>query len=206
MQPLLFYTTSVVLFKRKKQLPDKGTEKNILAQLRKTETFERGFSDLVQTYQERLYWHIRSIVGNHHAADEVLQNTFIKIYKGMANFRGESALYTWMHRIATNESLTFCKQQQKRATIALEDAPQVAWSAQSTTSGLEGSAITQLLQQALATLPKKQQQVFQWRYYDAMPYKEMAAQTNTSVGALKASYHHAVKKIEAYVLQHLPMG
>lgn len=192
------------MFKRKKQLPDKGTEKNILAQLRKSETFERGFSDLVQTYQERLYWHIRSIVGDHHGADEVLQNTFIKIYKGLAKFRGDAALYTWMHRIATNESLTYCKQQQKRATIALEDAPKTQLQGQQTTGGLESTTITKLLQQALATLPQKQQQVFQWRYYDAMTYKEMAARSSTSVGALKASYHHAVKKIEAYVVQHLP--
>ncbi len=192
------------MFKRKKQSPDKGTEKNILAQLRKSETFERGFSNLVQRYQERLYWHIRSIVGDHHAADEVLQNTFIKIYKGIANFRGDAALYTWMHRIATNESLSHCKQRQRRATVALEDAPPARLQEQPSTDGLAGNAIAALLQQALATLPEKQQQVFQWRYYDAMPYKEMAQRSSTSVGALKASYHHAVKKIEAYVLQHLP--
>lgn len=191
----------MALFRRKKPSVDKGTEKNILAELRKPQTFERGFSVLVQTYQERLYWHIRSIVGDHHAADEVLQNTFIKVYKGLKGFRGDAALYTWMHRIATNESLTYCKQQQRRATVALEELPALQPSAE---DGLGGEAIAQLLQQALQTLPQKQQQVFQWRYYDAMSYKEMATRSNTSVGALKASYHHAVKKIEAYVLQHFP--
>lgn len=189
------------MFKRKKQPPDKGTEKNILTQLRKSQTFEQGFSNLVQTYQERLYWHIRSIVGDHHAADEVLQNTFIKVYKGLANFRGEAALYTWMHRIATNESLSYCKQQQRRATVGLEDAPVLQ---ESSGADLGSDTITALLQRALDTLPQKQQQVFQWRYYDEMSYKEMAERSNTSVGALKASYHHAVKKIEAYVVQHLP--
>lgn len=192
------------MFKQKKQPPDKGTEKNILLQLRKPQTFERGFSVLVQTYQERLYWHIRSVVGDHHATDEVLQNTFIKVYKGVANFRGDAALYTWMHRIATNESLSFLKKRQRQAMVALEDAPAIQWEGSTNTAHFGGDEIAQLLENALGTLPEKQRQVFHWRYYDAMSYKEMASRSKTSVGALKASYHHAVKKVEAYLLQHVP--
>ncbi len=180
---------------------NKDTEKKILSQLRKSQSFEQGFSELVKTYQERLYWHIRSMVGQHHEADEVLQNTFIKIYKGIKNFRGEAALYTWMHRIATNESLSHLKKQQRRATVALEDGGGNLQQ-QSSTDGLNGDQITQLLQAALNTLPEKQRQVFIWRYYENLTYQEIAQQSGTSVGGLKASYHHAVKKIEAFVLRH----
>lgn len=182
---------------------NKDTEKKILSQLRKPQSFEQGFSALVQTYQERLYWHIRSMVGDHHAADEVLQNTFIKIYKGIKNFRGEAALYTWMHRIATNESLSYLKKRKRRATVALEDGPAGVLASKGSTDGLNGDQITQLLQRALETLPEKQQQVFIGRYYDNLSYKELSSRSGTSVGGLKASYHHAVKKIEAFVLQYI---
>ncbi len=182
---------------------NKDTEKKILSQLRKPQSFEQGFSALVQTYQERLYWHIRSIVGEHHEADEVLQNTFIKIYKGFKNFRGDAALYTWMHRIATNESLTHLKKQQRQATIALDESPSGAWANQGSADSLDGDQITRLLQQALSLLPEKQQQVFLWRYYEDLSYQEISKRSGTSVGGLKASYHHAVKKIEAFVLQYI---
>ncbi|MGH1335420.1 MAG: RNA polymerase sigma factor [Aureispira sp.] len=182
---------------------NKDTEKKILSQLRKSQSFEQGFSALVQTYQERLYWHIRSIVGQHHEADEVLQNTFIKIYKGLKNFRGEAALYTWMHRIATNESLSYLKKQKRRATVALDESPAGTLSNQGSTDSLDGDQITRLLQRALETLPNKQQQVFLWRYYENLSYQEISNRSGTSVGGLKASYHHAVKKIETFVLQYI---
>ncbi len=184
----------------KHQEHNKDTEKKILSQLRKAQSFEQGFSSLVQTYQERLYWHIRSMVGQHHEADEVLQNTFIKIYKGIQKFRGDAALYTWMHRIATNESLSHLKKQQRRAIVALDEQ---TGKHLGSTDSLDGDQITQLLQRALATLPQKQQQVFIWRYYEDLTYQEIAKRSGTSVGGLKASYHHAVKKIEAFVLQYI---
>lgn len=187
----------------KNQEHNKDTEKKILSQLRKSQSFEQGFSNLVQTYQERLYWHIRSIVGQHYDADEVLQNTFIKIYKGIKNFREEAALYTWMHRIATNESLGHLKKQQRKATVALEDGLIGTLANQSTVDSLDGDQIALLLQRALDTLPSKQQQVFRWRYYENLSYQEIAERSGTSVGGLKASYHHAVKKIEAFVLQYI---
>ncbi|WMX15033.1 MULTISPECIES: RNA polymerase sigma factor [unclassified Aureispira] len=182
---------------------NKDTEKKILSQLRKPESFEKGFRFLVQTYQERLYWHIRQMVNLHDDADEVLQNTFIKTYRGIKNFRGDAQLYTWMYRIATNEALTFLKKKKKYATVDLDNEEGSLIGSLEADKYFDGNQATILLQEALKQLPEKQRQVFIFRYYDELSYNEISIILGTSVGGLKASYHHAVKKIEAYVRNNI---
>lgn len=172
-------------------------EAKILELLDSKMTFERGFQLLVQQYKERLYWHIRRMVVQHADTDDVLQNTFIKVYKGLPKFKRQSKLYTWLYRIATNEALTFLKKQRQNHSIDDED---LALSRRlKADQYFEGDRAQRLLQEALATLPDKQRLVFNMRYFEEMPYKDIASVVDTSVGALKASYHHAVKKIESYV-------
>ena len=178
---------------------NKDTEKKILSQLRKPQSFEKGFRLLVQTYQERLYWHARQLVNVHDDADEVLQNTFIKVYRGIKNFRGEAQLYTWMYRITTNEALTFLKKKKRRATVGLDNEKSGLIERLEADKYFDGDRATILLQEALKQLPEKQRQVFVFRYYDELSYNEISEIVGTSVGGLKASYHHAVKKIEVYV-------
>ncbi|BDS14423.1 RNA polymerase sigma factor [Aureispira anguillae] len=182
---------------------NKDTEKKILSQLRTPQSFEKGFRNLVQSYQERLYWHIRQMVNGHNDADEVLQNTFIKIYKGIKNFRGDSKLYTWLYRIATNECITFLKKKKKYATIDLDHEEGGLVNTLQADNYFDGDKATLLLNQALNCLPDKQRQVFVLRYFDELTYKEMSELLETSVGGLKASYHHAVKKIELFVKENL---
>ena len=154
---------------------------------------------LIQKYQQKLYWHIRKIVISHDDTDDVLQNTFIKTWKGLANFKEESQLYTWLYRIATNEALTFLKQKQKNNTTSIHPIEyQLSKSLESDTF-FSGDEIQLKLQKAILTLPEKQRLVFNMRYYDEMPYEEMSNILETSVGALKASYHKAAKKIEEYL-------
>jgi len=182
---------------------NKGTEKKILSQLRESQSFDKGFRFLVETYQERLYWHIRKMVNLHDDADEVLQNTFIKVYRGIAKFRGDAQLYTWMHRIATNEALTFIKKKKKRATVDLDNEESGLIETLEADRYFDGDKATILLQAALEELPTKQRQVFAFRYHDELSYNEISKIVGTSVGGLKASYHHAVKKIEAYVRENM---
>jgi RNA polymerase sigma factor (sigma-70 family) len=171
----------------------------LLELLRADATFERGFRLLLARYRERLYWHIRRLVLVHDDADDVLQNTFIKIYRGILQFEGKSKLYTWLYRIATNEALTFLEQQARQrgpGQTSLDDGGLLAERLQAD-SWFDGDDLQRRLQLAIARLPEKQRLVFTLRYYDEMPYEEMAALLDTSVGALKASFHHAVKKVEA---------
>ena len=171
----------------------------ILALIAKPETVERGFRLLLQTYQSRLYSALYHILQNHEDTDEVLQNTFIKVYKHIANFRQESQLYTWLYRIATNESLTFLKQKKRANTISIHTIEyQLSKSLESDTF-FTGDRIQLKLQQAILTLPEKQRIVFNMRYYDETPYEQMSEILETSVGALKASYHIAAKKIEEHL-------
>ena len=170
----------------------------IVEMLRNAATLEQGFRLLMHKYQEKVYWHIRRIVENHEDTDDVLQNTFVKAYRGFANFEGRSSLYTWLYRIATNEALTQKKNQRQKATQSLEEF-QVGSTDQADHDFDEEKAV-QKLKHALEELPEKQRIVFNMRYYDEMSYQEMSDILDTSVGALKASYHHAVKKIEAYLL------
>lgn len=175
-------------------------EKKILAELRTSSSFEKGFRLLVQTYQERLYWHIRKMLDTHDNADEVLQNTFIKIYKGIDNFRGDAQLYTWLYRIATNECLTFLSQKKKHQFhLDIDDYQNGVANTLEADDYFDENQATVLLKEAIETLPDKQRQVFVLRYYDELSYNEIAEILETSVGGLKASYHHAVKKIESFV-------
>jgi len=178
---------------------NKDTEKKILLLLSNSQSSEKGFRMLVQTYQERLYWHIRQMVESHDDTDEVLQNTFIKIYKGIKNFRGEAKLYTWLYRIATNECLTFLKKKQRHKVVALDNEESGLVNTLKAENYFEGDQAMLLLRKALETLPEKQKQVFVLRYFDELSYKDISAMLDVSVGGLKASYHHAVKKIEAFV-------
>lgn len=174
-------------------------DSQLLEQL-KSETYkEKAFKTLLSLYKERLYWHIRNIVKSHDDTDDVLQNTFIKIYKNINNFKGDSKLFSWMYRIATNESITFINKNAKRLQITSEEVQQIAINNLTTDVYFEGDAIQLKLQQAIATLPQKQQLVFNMKYFEDIKYKDMAEILDTSEGALKASYHIAVKKIEDYL-------
>jgi RNA polymerase sigma-70 factor (ECF subfamily) len=173
------------------------SDDQILDLLRSEQTFERGFRALMAQYRERLYWHIRRIVLSHDDTDDVLQNTFIKIYRGILQFEGKSKLYTWLYRIATNEAITFLQSKARNASTSLDDTGNLAHTRLQADDWFDGDAVQQKLQHAIAQLPDKQRIVFNLRYYEEMPYEEMSAMLDTSVGALKASFHHAAKKIEA---------
>jgi len=176
------------------------TENKILNLLSTKDGYERGFSLLVKTYQERLYWHIRGMLGQHDDADEVLQKTFIKVFKGIAGFQRNSKLYTWLYRIASNESLSFLAKKQKIRLESLDDNEGSDAHKLSADVYIDNSETDKLLGEAIALLPDKQRQVFLLRYYDEMSYQDISEISGTSVGALKASYHHAAKKIEYYIL------
>ncbi|MBN4047177.1 sigma-70 family RNA polymerase sigma factor [bacterium AH-315-P13] len=174
-------------------------EKELLSQLKSAQTQEKAFRELITLYKERLYWHIRKIVISHDDSDDVLQNTFIKIYKNINNFKGDSKLYSWMYRIATNEAITHLNKNAKRLQITNEAVQEYAINNLKADVYFEGDEIQLKLQKAIATLPKKQQLVFNMKYFDNIKYKDMSEVLETSEGALKASYHFAVKKIEEYI-------
>ncbi|MCL6294395.1 RNA polymerase sigma factor [Jejuia spongiicola] len=171
----------------------------LLEQLKSEAHKEQAFKTLLTLYRERLYWHIRNIVKSHDDTDDVLQNTFIKIYKNINTFKGDSKLFSWMYRIATNESITFINKNAKRLQVTNEEVQQIAINNLTTDVYFEGDAIQLKLQQAIATLPQKQQLVFNMKYFENIKYKDMSDILETSEGALKASYHIAVKKIEDYL-------
>lgn len=160
---------------------------------------EAAFRELLQLYKERLYWHIRKIVISHDDADDVLQNTFIKVYRSIDKFKGESQLYSWLYRIATNESITHLNKNAKRLKLSNEEHQANAINNLTADVYFEGDEIQLKLQKAIATLPQKQRLVFNMKYFDNLKYKDIAAILETSEGALKASYHIAVKKIESYL-------
>lgn len=174
-------------------------DKELLAAFREEATRERAFAKIIKKYQERLYWHVRRLVVNHEDANDVLQNVFIKIWTYLDNFREESNLYTWMYRIATNEALTFIEKEKKRTSVSLSDHETGLANRLTAEKGFDANKLEWRLQQAIQSLPDKQRVVFLLRYYDEMPYEEMSKVTDTSVGALKASYHHAVKKVEEFL-------
>jgi RNA polymerase sigma factor (sigma-70 family) len=177
-------------------------DKELLVQFNDPATKERGFTAIIKKYQEKLYWHIRRMVVEHEDANDILQNMFIKVWKGLENFREDSQLYTWMYRIATNECLTFIEQQKKRKTVSLSNEETGLSNQLRAEKNFDINKAEWKLQLAMQQLPEKQKAVFNLRYYDEMPYDEMSRVLETSEGALKASYHHAVKKIEDYILNH----
>lgn len=173
----------------------------ILADFRNEDTRDSAFTRLVRKYQERLYWHIRRMVVEHEDTNDILQNVFIKVWKNLSEFRQEANLYTWMYRIATNETLTWLDQQKKRSSVPITDGESDLSNRLIAQKGFDEKKLEWRLQQAIQSLPEKQRAVFALRYYDEMPYEEMAIVLETSVGALKASYHHAVKKVETFLTQ-----
>lgn len=174
-------------------------EKEFIKQLLDPKTQNVAFQKLVSDYQKPLYSHIRNIVLDHDDANDVLQNTFIKVFQYLKNFKGESKLFSWMYRIATNEALTFLNQKAKLYGITSEVLQNRAIDNLKADTYFDGNEIQLKLQKAIVTLPEKQQLVFKMKYFEELKYEEIAEILGTSVGALKASYHHAVKKIELYV-------
>lgn len=173
-----------------------NVEATLVARLRSPHTREVAFRELVNQYQRPLYYHIRGIVLNHDDADDVLQNTFIKVFRGIDGFKEESKLYTWLYRIATNESISFLNQKTKKYQVTSEALVQSATENLAADVYFEGGEFEVALQKAIHQLPPKQQLVFKIKYFEDMTYEDLSEILETSVGALKASYHHAVKKIE----------
>ena len=174
----------------------------LLAEFREPAKKEAAYTALIRKYQERLYWHIRRMVVDHDDANDVLQNVFIRVWNGLENFKEESQLYTWLYRIATNESLTFLESQKKRTAVSLSEVESGLSNKIKADRHFDPNKLEWKLQLAIQQLPEKQRVVFTLRYYDEMPYEQMSKVLETSEGALKASYHHAVKKIEDYILNH----
>jgi RNA polymerase sigma-70 factor (ECF subfamily) len=174
-------------------------EITFIEKLQNVRTKEQAFRELVTTYKERLYWHIRKIVISHDDADDVLQNTFIKIFRGIDNFKQESQLFSWMYRIATNESISFINKRAREKNVDISDYQQQLTSNLSSDNMFTGDEIHLILQKAIKTLPTKQQLVFNMKYFDDLKYKQISAILNTSEGALKASYFHAVRKVEEFI-------
>lgn len=176
-------------------------DKELLVKVRNPETRGYGFNLLVRAYQQRVYWLVRKMVIDHDDADDITQEVFIKVHKAIDQFREDSQLYTWIYRIATNECLSFLNRKKRRFFLPIEDVAGQLTATIDSTPGLEGDEIQIKLQKALLKLPDKQRLVFNMRYYDELSYEDMAEITKTSVGALKASYHHAVKKIEDFLTE-----
>ena len=176
-----------------------NNEDLLLSQLKSPSTREKAFRELITLYKERLYWHIRKIVISHDDTDDVLQNTFIKVFRSIDKFKGDSKLFSWMYRIATNEAITFINKNAKRLQISNQEVQSKAVNNLTSDVYFDGNEIQLKLQKAIAMLPEKQQIVFNMKYFQDIKYKDMSEILDTSEGALKASYHIAVKKIEAYL-------
>ncbi len=174
-------------------------EDKFVKRLQESSTAQEAFRELISVYKERLYWHIRNMVKDHDDTDDILQNTFVKIFRNIGQFKGDSKLYSWMYRIATNEAITFLNKKARRLHITSEELQNQIIDNLESDVYFEGEEIQIKLQKAIATLPQKQQQVFNMKYFEELKYREMAEILGTSEGALKASYHIATKKIEDYL-------
>ena len=174
-------------------------EEKLSARLRDPATVREAFGDVIRLYSEPLYWTIRKLVGDHEDTNDILQNTFMKAWSSLENFRGEAKLSTWLYKIAINESLSHLEREKRRTGLSL-DEPEAAAATANIAAGadFDGERLAKLLRQAIATLPEKQRIVFNMKYFDDMKYEEMSEILGTSVGALKASYHLATKKIEQF--------
>ena len=177
-------------------------EQAFIKELLDPKTQNNAFQVLLSNYQKPIYSHIRNIVLNHDDADDVMQNTFIKVFQNLKNFKGESKLFSWIYRISTNEAITFLNAKAKRNGMTSEDFQQKQIENLTADSYFEGDEIQLKLQKAIALLPEKQQLVFKMRYFEELKYEDLSEILGTSVGGLKASYHHAVKKIEEYMLSN----
>jgi RNA polymerase sigma factor (sigma-70 family) len=186
----------------KKEPLEDFTDKELLEKFRDPKTSNYAFNLIVKKYSKRLYWHVRKIVIDHDDSNDVIQNTFIKVWKNLGEFREDSQLYTWMYRIATNEALSFLKQKKTKFLIPFGDVEHELSNSLTTENHFTGDEIQLKLQKAILTLPQQQRLVFNMKYYDDLKYEEIAEILNLTVGGLKASYHHAVKKIEKYLLEN----
>ncbi|HJU45535.1 MAG TPA: sigma-70 family RNA polymerase sigma factor [Chitinophagaceae bacterium] len=183
-------------------MPATLQDSELITQYRNPATRESGYTAIIKKYQEKLYWHIRRMVIDHEDTNDVLQNVFIRVWKGLENFREDAQLYTWLYRIASNESLTFLEQKKKKSAISLNEVEAGLSNTIRADKDFDANKLEWKLQLAIQQLPEKQQIVFNLRYYDEMPYAEMSRVLGTSEGALKASYHHAAKKIEEFILNN----
>lgn len=175
------------------------SDPELLAKIRNPDTRNYGINLLVREYQQRVYWHVRKMVIDHDDADDLTQEVFIKINNAIDRFREDSQLFTWIYRIATNECLNFLNKKRKRFFLSIHDiGPELSTKIDSSPN-IDGDEIQKKLQKALLKLPDKQRLVFNMKYFDDLPYEQISEITSTSVGALKASYHHAVKKIEEFI-------
>ncbi len=171
-------------------------DRDLIRRFKNKESRSYAFNLIVRKYQERVYWHIRKIVLSHEDADDITQDTFIKAYKGLEKFREDAQLFTWLYRIATNESLNHLKKVKRKKTLSIDDQDNIIEQNLVASNDPRTEEVQKALQKALIQLPDKQRVVFNMKYFDDMKYEEMSKVLETSVGALKASYHHAVKKIE----------
>ena len=178
------------------------SDTEILSKFQDERTRNEAFNLLLKKYQQKIYWHVRRMVIDHDDADDLVQDIFVKIWKNLPGFRSDAQLYTWMYRIATNECITFLNKKKQKNNIPLDDVSYELADTLADSTYLSGDKIQLKLQSALLTLPDKQRLVFNMKYYDDMKYDEMSEVLGTSVGALKASFHLAVKKIEAYLLSN----
>lgn len=182
------------------------TSDEILKALSNPKTRTTAFSSIVREYQERIYWHIRKMVMSHDDANDVMQNTFMKAWNALDQFRGDAKISSWLYRIATNETLTFLTQKRMRNISSMEDEESILLTQLHADSYFNGNELEMKLQEAILTLPEKQRLVFNMKYFDDLTYDQMEDILQTSVGALKASYHHAVKKIEKYFDDEVEMN
>jgi RNA polymerase sigma-70 factor (ECF subfamily) len=176
-------------------------DRELLSKIRNPDTRNYGFNLLVRAYQQRVYWHVRKMVIDHDDADDLTQEVFIKIHRYIENFREDAQLYTWIYRIATNECLSFLEKKKRRFFLPIGDVAGELLDKLDRSSQLSGDEIQLKLQKALLKLPDKQRLVFNMRYFEDMSYEQISEITDTTVGALKASYHHAVKKIEDFLTE-----
>ncbi|MBD1383800.1 sigma-70 family RNA polymerase sigma factor [Mucilaginibacter rigui] len=174
-------------------------DEEILNKFRDEKTRNEAFNLLLRKYQQKIYWHVRRMVIDHDDADDIVQDVFIKIWKNLPGFRNDAQLYTWMYRIATNECITFLNKKKAKNNVSFDDVDYELADTLSSSDQFNGDQIQRKLQEAILTLPDKQRLVFNMKYFDDMKYEDMSDVLGTSVGALKASYHLAVKKIEAFI-------
>lgn len=180
---------------------DNYNEENIIEQLRSQATCKQAFAQVIQHYSQPLYWQIRRLVLDHDDANDVLQNTFMKAWMNIDSFRGDAKLSTWLYKIAINESITLINKRRTSENVSLSDDNAAVRNLESDRY-FDGDEAMLKLQQAIASLPEKQRLVFTMRYYDELRYEDISEILGTSVGALKASYHHAIKKIESFFATH----
>lgn len=177
----------------------KFNEEDILELLRNPNTQKEGFAYIVEEYSERLYWQIRKMVYSHDDANDILQDVFIKAWLNIEKFRGDAKLSTWLYKIAINESITFINRSKAKLNLSIDDDDSFLINKLEGDEYFDGDNAQLLLQKAVATLPEKQRLVFQMKYFNEIKYDDMSDILGTSVGALKASYHHAVKKVEKFL-------